>query len=141
MRYIDKVILHCSATPEGESFDAADIRDWHVNGNKWSDIGYHYVILLDGTIEDGRPLEIKGAHVRNENRYSIGVCYIGGCDLDGDPKDTMTYAQESAFKSLMEDLRIRFDDRLPIYGHNEFANKACPSFDVHEKFGVEFTQP
>ena len=78
MRKIRKIIIHCSATKEGHDIDAAEIKKWHVEGNGWSDIGYHYVIKLDGTVEEGRPLERSGAHTLNHNFDSIGICYIGG---------------------------------------------------------------
>ena len=136
MRHIDTIVLHCSATPEGRWHDAEDIRDWHVNGNGWSDIGYHFVITLDGDIEEGRPVERQGAHVRGHNATTIGVCYIGGCDEDMNPKDTMTEEQELAFEQLVCELRDEYGDELDIMGHGDFpgVRKACPSFDVRDKF-------
>lgn len=77
MRKITELILHCSATPEGKDFSTTDIDRWHkARGFKM--IGYHYVIRLDGTIEQGRPLEMTGAHCKGHNAHSIGICYIGG---------------------------------------------------------------
>lgn len=134
MRTINEIILHCSATKEGKHFDASDIRDWHVNGRGWSDIGYHFVILLDGTIEHGRPVEKQGAHVKSRNRNSIGVCYIGGLDDNGKPKDTMTEEQEASFLDIVHSLRLVFGEGISVSGHNEYANKACPSFVLSEKF-------
>ena len=134
MRDINRIIIHCSATPEGRDIDAATIRDWHVNGNKWSDIGYHYVIKLDGTIESGRPLDIAGAHVKGHNADSIGICYIGGADADMNPKDTLNECQEESMRELIFSLRMVWDKHLTLHGHNEYASKACPSFKVREKF-------
>ena len=133
MRDLNKIILHCSATREGKDFSADTIRGWHVNGRGWSDIGYHWVIRLDGSIEVGRPLEKSGAHTKGHNKDSVGVCYIGGCDADGKPKDTMNPEQEKAWRMIVLSLRTLYGD-LTIHGHNEFANKACPSFTVKEKF-------
>jgi N-acetylmuramoyl-L-alanine amidase len=133
MRDLNRIILHCSATREGKDFSADTIRDWHVKGNGWSDIGYHWVIRLDGSIEVGRPLEKSGAHTKGHNKDSVGVCYIGGCDADGKPKDTMNPEQEKAWRMIVLSLRTLYGD-LTIHGHNEFANKACPSFIVKEKF-------
>jgi N-acetylmuramoyl-L-alanine amidase len=133
MRDLNRIILHCSATREGKDFSADTIRDWHVKGNGWSDIGYHWVIRLDGSIEVGRPLEKSGAHTKGHNKDSVGVCYIGGCDADGKPKDTMNPDQEKAWRMIVLSLRTLYGD-LTIHGHNEFANKACPSFIVKEKF-------
>lgn len=96
MRTINSIVIHCSATPEGKNFTAADIDAWHRKRN-FSQIGYHYVIRLDGLVEEGRPIELPGAHCieQSMNRESIGICYIGGCTADGHtPKDTRTLAQQ-----------------------------------------------
>lgn len=131
MRKIDSIIIHCSATPEGRDVSAATIRQWHKAKN-WNDIGYHYIIRLDGTVEQGRPVEQPGAHCTGHNQTTIGVCYIGGVAKDGKtPKDTRTDAQKAALLELVKHLQTVH--RIPssnIFGHNEFANKACPSFDV-----------
>ena len=134
MRDLNRIILHCSATREGKDFSVDTIREWHVNGRGWSDIGYHWVIRLDGSIEVGRPLEKSGAHTKGHNKDSVGVCYIGGCDADGKPKDTMNPEQEKAWRMIVLSLRTLYGNHITIHGHNEFANKACPSFKVKEKF-------
>jgi hypothetical protein len=71
-RKVDKIIVHHSASPQDTT--VAQIRDWHVNGNGWSDIGYHYIILADGTLERGRNINRTGAHCKNKNKGSIGIC-------------------------------------------------------------------
>ncbi len=131
MREITRIIMHCSATEAGRDFDAEDIRTWH-KARGWSDIGYHYVIKLDGTIEAGRPVDRVGAHTKGHNEDSVGVCYIGGLK-DGKPFDTMSEIQEIAFIELVFSLRNVFG-WMPIHGHNEFAAKACPSFNVQVKY-------
>lgn len=78
MRKINKLIVHCSATPEGRDVKTETIKDWHVNGNHWKDIGYHYVIELDGSIHKGRDENVIGAHCSGQNANSIGICYVGG---------------------------------------------------------------
>ena len=69
----------------------------------------------------------------------IGVCYVGGLDGYGDPCDSMTDIQECAFFELVDKLRDVFG-HMTIHGHNEFSAKACPSFDVLDKWGSTFTQ-
>lgn len=134
MRQIDEIVLHCSATPEGRDISAETIKGWHVNERGWSDIGYHFVIRLDGTVEAGRPLHRAGAHVKGRNATTIGVCYIGGMDRNMQAKDTMNHGQERAFRNLVTALRAVYGD-LSLHGHNEYApHKACPSFVVAEKF-------
>lgn len=129
------IIIHCTATPEGRDHDAADIRNWHVNGNGWSDIGYHWVIRLDGTIEKGRPEHIAGAHAKGYNRNTVGVVYVGGCDADMQPKDTRTPEQKKALHCLIIDLKKRYPQAI-ILGHCDLPGvaKACPSFDAISEY-------
>ena len=61
MRHLDKIILHCSATREGQHITVDTMREWHLKRG-WSDIGYHYVIYIDGSVHEGRPIEKTGAH-------------------------------------------------------------------------------
>lgn len=129
MRPINLLVWHCAATPEGKYFDAKDIDGWHKQRG-WSGIGYHYVVLLDGTVQKGRPIDKIGAHVEGHNTGSIGCVYIGGVDAKGKPKDTRTPAQKTAMTQLTKDLLKQFPTIKRIAGHNEFASKACPSFSV-----------
>lgn len=128
MRKIEKIIIHCSATKEGQNFTVNDIDRWHRDRG-FAQIGYHYVIYLDGSIHKGRALEQIGAHCVGHNTYSIGICYIGGVDGNNKPKDTRTEAQKQSLYQLLTELRNKFP-KATIHGHNEFANKACPSFNV-----------
>lgn len=132
MRDINKIILHCSATPEGRHVTAETIRKWHLDRG-WSDIGYHFVVYLDGTVVAGRPVSRVGAHVKGRNRDSIGVCYIGGVDDKGKAKDTRTLEQMQALELLLEDLLNEYPNAT-LHGHNEFSSKACPSFNVREEY-------
>lgn len=135
MRTINTIIIHCSDTPEGRDDTAQDIRSWHLQRG-FKDIGYHYVIRLDGTIEQGRPITKVGAHCTGHNANSIGVCYVGGRTPATEapaPKDTRTDAQKAAMLKLVQQLRNQYNiPATNIYGHRDFANKACPSFDVQQ---------
>lgn len=133
MRDLKRIILHCTATPEGAHFDIATIRRWHVQGNGWKDIGYHYVIYLDGSVHEGRPIEQIGAHTSGHNADSIGIAYVGGVNAAGEAKDTLNAAQEVAMVNLIKALRDQYG-YMSLHGHNEFAAKACPSFNVKTKF-------
>lgn len=132
MRPINEIIIHCAATEEGRNFTVEDIRRWHVQGNGWKDIGYHYVIYLDGSVHPGRPLDQAGAHTTGHNANSIGICYVGGCASDRKtPKDTRTPEQKAALIELVRSLKLVFGVSK-VSGHNEYAKKACPSFDVQK---------
>lgn len=129
MRKITKIIVHCSATPEGRDYTVADIDRWHKQRG-WKGIGYHYVVYRDGSVHTGRDVAAIGAHCTDQNANSIGICYIGGCAADGKtPKDTRTPAQREALRDLVELLKTEYPNAT-IHGHREFANKACPCFDV-----------
>lgn len=133
MRNITKIILHCSATPEGRDVKMETIRDWHVKDNKWRDIGYHYVIELDGGVRTGRRLTLAGAHTVGHNINSIGICYVGGMTKDmKKAKDTRTEAQKESMRVLVAEMKKKYP-LATVHGHNEFANKACPSFDVSKE--------
>jgi len=135
-RKINDIILHCSATAEGNDIKAATIKKWHLK-NGWKDIGYHYIIDLDGTIEIGRPLYQVGAHTTGHNTNSIGICYIGGCAKDGrTPKDTRTPEQKISLYKLVDDLLTLYPTAT-ISCHNQWAAKACPSFKI-EQFNTEY---
>ena len=135
-RNIKEIILHCSANPEGQDIKAAAIRKYHMQTLGWKDIGYNFVIDLDGTIEIGRNLDIAGAHTTNHNSISIGICYIGG--LENKPgvayknlkaKDTRTPAQKESMYKLLHDLLLIYPN-AKVCGHYQFERKACPSFKI-----------
>ncbi len=133
MRQINEIIVHCAATREGRDFTVEDITRWH-KARGFATIGYHYVIYRDGSIHEGRPLEQIGAHCVGHNKHSIGICYIGGCASDGKtPKDTRTPEQKEALLALLRRLKARFPNAT-IYGHRDFAAKACPSFDAFREY-------
>lgn len=132
MRTINKIIVHCADTPEGRDVRAEEIRRWH-KAKGWNDIGYHYVIDLDGNVEPGRPIEQAGAHCQGHNADSIGICYVGGCDKAMKPKDTRTEAQKASLITLLKFLVAKYPG-AKIYGHRDFSSKACPSFDAKTEY-------
>lgn len=131
-RRINKVILHCSATVEGKDYTTADIKKWHL-ARGFSDIGYHWVIYRDGSVHEGRNETISGAHCTGHNSNSIGICYIGGLASDGKTaKDTRTEKQKAALFAVVADVLKRYNLTInDVYCHNQFANKACPSFSIN----------
>lgn len=155
MKTIDAIVIHCSATRAGQDVRAADIDKQHKERG-FKMIGYNYVIDLDGTVEVGRPLTMDGAHCDKPgfsgisyNKHSIGICYVGGLDKDGNAADTRTDAQK---KSLYE-LVWRLFEKYPIteiIGHRDASPdlngdgvisknewiKQCPCFDVKSEFPI-----
>ena len=139
MKEIKNIIVHCSATREGDDSINAEVIDrWHKKRG-WKGIGYHFVVLIDGSIETGRMINKCGAHTKGMNCSSIGVCYIGGVESerneDGkyEAKDTRTPEQIATLLELLRLLKKIYPD-AKIHGHRDFAAKACPSFDATDEY-------
>ena len=146
MRDINLIVVHCSASKEGQDLDVHDMDRIHKRRG-WSGVGYNYVIKLDGEIQKGRDLEKIPAHVRGFNRNSIGVCYIGGVDQNNKPKDTRTEKQKDSLLFLLMELKQRFP-MAEIVGHRDLSpdlngdgeitrnewTKACPCFDAKTEY-------
>lgn len=129
MRDINEIILHCADTRTDQNFDVNDIRDWHIQRG-WSDIGYHFVILLDGTIQNGRDIDIAGAHCKGHNSDTIGVCFMGGKKADGSMWDSCSIEQKGAFTALNMSLDIITGQKLKVSPHSDYSSKTCPNFDI-----------
>lgn len=138
MRHLDSIFIHCTATrPEWwadrrSSEKAAECKRWHVDGNGWSDIGYHYLVDRDGTVTEGRPIEKSGAHARGHNTGSVGIALWGGHSGDQDDKfdEHFTPAQDRALRKLISSLRTEYPSITKVRGHNEVSAKMCPCFQV-----------
>lgn len=137
-RKINDIILHCTATKDGTPFTVEQIRKVH-KANGWSDIGYHWVIYLDGSINQGRSETLSGAHCEGHNANSIGISYVGGLDKNGNPKDTRTKTQKEAMYKKVDELLKKYNLTLNnVHCHNSYTNKkACPCFK-REDFLKEF---
>ena len=133
MRNVTLIVVHCSANKAGSALRAADIDRYHRSLG-WKGCGYHYVIPTDGTIEAGRDEMKIGAHCKNHNRHSLGVCYVGGLDAQGNPADTRTPAQRVALRKLLERLHRKYPKAV-IVGHRDLdSHKACPCFDAVREY-------
>ena len=138
-RRISEIIVHYTATPEGEDFTVRQIRQMHL-ARGFSDIGYHWLVGRDGSIFRGRDESISGAHCKGHNTISIGVSYVGGCPARSTKNwaniglDTRTPAQKQALIRLIKDIKRRYGSAVTVHGHREFANKPCPGFDAKEEY-------
>ena len=146
-RKVTDVVIHCSATTEGKDFRARDIDLWHKKRG-FRKIGYHFVVDIDGGIEQGRPLREVGAHVKDHNAHSIGICYIGGLDKDGKEKDTRTDGQKASLLFLVKALKAAIPTISKVAGHRDYSPdlngngvidpneriKSCPCFDAIEEY-------
>lgn len=155
MRELNRIIIHATATPEGKWYNVDEVRKWHTTpidkgGRGFNDIGYHYLILLNGIFEIGRPLSKPGAHCQGYNRDSIGIAYVGGLDENGKAKDTRTQEQKEGLKKLVNYLLQMYPTITEIKGHRDYSPdldgdgtierhewiKMCPCFNVQDEFNV-----
>lgn len=146
----DTIIIHCSATRENANFTVEQVDMSHkIAGYKRSvpgklkHIGYQYYIRKDGKIFVGRNEDEVGAHTKDHNSHSIGICYEGGLDANGKEKDTRTEAQKVAIIDLIRNIQTRWEIKA-IIGHRDVSPdlngngvvdtceriKACPCFDA-----------
>ena len=147
MRKITLIILHCSATRCNTRYTAEQCRYDHKHHLGWKDIGYHYYVERDGSIHRGRPESVVGAHCKNHNAHSIGVCYEGGLDASGHAADTRTPAQKAALRTLIDNLHRRYPQAI-VLGHRDLSPdlngngliepneylKQCPCFDAMKEY-------
>lgn len=124
----DTIFVHCSATTAAQDIGVREIRQWHKEQG-WLDVGYHYIIKRDGTVETGRDEGAVGSHVKGHNHNSIGVCLVGGINDKGQPEANFTDAQMVALRELLVTLLRKYDGSK-LMAHHEVAPKACPSFDL-----------
>lgn len=124
----DKVkflVVHCADTPAHMDVGVKEIRRWHLERG-FFDVGYHYVIRRDGTIEKGRPDDRPGAHVQGYNGKSLGICLVGGWKGE----NNFTPQQFSTLQGLLILLRLNHPD-AKVVGHRDIAKgKLCPGFDA-----------
>lgn len=141
---INKITIHCSATRPDQECNAAIIDEWH-KARGWSGIGYHYVILRDGTLERGRDVKFMGAHVLGHNEGNIGICMVGGLDKDGKAANTFTDMQFRTMRSIVMAMQDAYGvEDQNIKGHRDYSPdlngdgqitpdefyKQCPCFNV-----------
>ena len=129
MRTIDTIIVHCSDTFPDMDIGAAEIAKWHEKRG-FSSIGYHFVIRRNGKIEEGRHIDMAGAHAKGHNLHSIGICLVGGKSAKGMPASNFARRQWWALDELIDVLQDEYGPGLGVVGHNEVSHKPCPQFDV-----------
>lgn len=145
MRQVDEIIVHCADTHPGWWIDksAEEIRDeitrWHVELRGWKGNGYNELIMRDGTRIGGRDLDDDGdyfeeiaAHTKGRNARTYGICLLGGHGSAATDafEDHFSNAQDRALRQAIADVNARAKKTLRLSGHNEYAAKACPGFNV-----------
>ncbi len=145
-RKINLIVIHCSATRVDQNYTPEQLeRDHKARG--FNSAGYNYYIRKNGEIVPMRPLELIPAHAASYNKNSIGICYEGGLDPDGNPDDTRTESQRQAIIKLLLKLVAQFPNSR-ICGHRDLSpdlngngkieqnewTKMCPCFDAEDEY-------
>jgi N-acetyl-anhydromuramyl-L-alanine amidase AmpD len=130
-RFVDRVFLHCSASDKPEHDSVKVMRDWHVNGNGWDDVGYHFFIRKDGKIEAGRDLEKTPAAQRGHNRATIAIC------LHGLAVEKFRKAQFKSVIELCKAIEAAYQGMVSFHGHCEVSSKSCPVFPYKKVLGLD----
>lgn len=144
MGTLKRLVIHCTATPEGREVKSEEIRHWHTDpvskgGRGWKQVGYTDMFHLDGTVErlvdNNEDSQVDFWEVTNGasgfNATSRHIVYVGGCDKNFQPKDTRTAEQRKAMENYVREFHKLFPC-VEICGHRDLpgVNKSCPSFDV-----------
>ncbi|MBP3833983.1 MAG: N-acetylmuramoyl-L-alanine amidase [Bacteroidaceae bacterium] len=134
LKVVKYLVVHCTATPLSQRVSVEDIDRWH-KAKGWSGIGYHWYVDRDGHIFPGRSEREAGAHVIGYNHCSIGICYEGGLDEQGNSADTRTPAQKAALLFIIKDLKQSYPNAI-VLGHRDFpgVHKDCPCFDAKTEY-------
>ena len=120
-----RILIHHSASEDGDGVDAEAIRRFHVEVRGWREVGYHQLIERIGNTYQavsGRPLYMEGAHCPGQNQIALGLCLVGDYSKVAPPMDQMRVAAE-----VCADWCGRFD--IPteeIHPHRKFKATLCP---------------
>ena len=143
----DMVVVHCTATRVGQDITVEDIHKWHLQRG-FAGIGYHFMIGLDGTIYEGRPIDAVGAQVNGHNSTSVGIVYVGGLNENGKPSDTRTEEQKASLLYIIGYIYEMYDTVEKVVGHRDLSPdkngdgviekhewlKACPCFNAADEY-------
>jgi N-acetyl-anhydromuramyl-L-alanine amidase AmpD len=130
----EMIVVHCAATKPSMDIGYKEIRKWHVEDNGWDDVGYHYIIKRDGTVEVARAEAFQGAHAPAVNSKSIAICLVGGMAEDGDAENNFTLEQFLSLKDLIKKIKMTNPNIVEVVGHCDVQDNKpnCPGFNLKE---------
>ncbi len=132
-RNITKIVVHCSATPQGRYHTAQDLHRWHKERG-WAGIGYHYVLCTGGALQQGRGINYTGAHAKGYNKNSLAICLIGGTNSEHVPtENAFTQDQLLFLEAFLIEMHAMYPN-AEVLGHRDLPNvtKACPCLEVSD---------
>jgi len=130
----EMIVVHCAATKPSMDIGYKEIRKWHVEDNGWDDVGYHYIIKRDGTVEVARAEAFQGAHAPAVNSKSIAICLVGGMAEDGSAENNFTLEQFLSLKDLIKKIKMTNPNIVEVVGHCDVQDNKpnCPGFNLKE---------
>ena len=130
----EMIVVHCAATKPSMDIGYKEIRKWHVEDNGWDDVGYHYIIKRDGTVEVARAEAFQGAHAPAVNSKSIAICLVGGMAEDGGAENNFTLEQFLSLKDLIKKIKMTNPNIVEVVGHCDVQDNKpnCPGFNLKE---------
>jgi len=123
-RKIHRVFIHCSASDHQHHDNIQTIKDWHL-ARGFSDVGYHFFIQKDGTLEYGRDSETTPAAQKGHNRNTLAIC------MHGLKEANFTQAQFDTLNALAVQIDHNYEN-ISFHGHCEVSSKACPVFNYQK---------
>lgn len=131
MRQINKIVVHCTASPDSIDIGFREINQWHKDRGWMSpsgiSCGYHWIVRRNGRVERGRPEDEVGSHAYGHNKRSIGVVWVGTKDIGVEQRKQLL----RVLRGICNKYRVPI---LDVVGHNELegVNKECPVIDMNK---------
>ncbi|KAL1401475.1 hypothetical protein pipiens_006575 [Culex pipiens pipiens] len=125
---VQYVVIHHTATVTCDEMPICknivrSIQDAHQSMNKWSDIGYNFLIANGGNVYEGIGWHRVGAHTRGYNSKSIGIAFIG----DFSEELPTVKALRAAGKLLRCGVALgELDPEYMLYGARQLSATASP---------------
>ena len=126
-KVLNTIVVHHSATAYG---NPNEVQDLHMDGRRFADVAYHYLIDTEGTIYEGREINIRGAHVQGFNTGSVGIVLLGNFN-----EDQPTESQIESLQELVDYLRYAYEIQY-LAGHKDYPNQSpdgteCPGDNLY----------
>jgi len=128
-RRIHRVFIHCSASDHEHHDNISTMKSWHL-ARGFSDVGYHFFIQKDGTLEYGRDIEKTPAAQKGHNLYTLAIC------MHGLKVESFTQAQFDTLNKLAIQIEHNYDN-ISFHGHCEVSKKACPVFNYRKVLDLD----
>ena len=137
-RKVHRVFIHCSASNHAHHDNIATMKSWHL-ARGFRDVGYHFFIQKDGTLEYGRDIEKTPVAQKGHNLNTLAIC------MHGLKEKNFTEAQFETLKKLAQQIEHNYEN-ISFHGHCEVSKKACPVFNYKkvldlDKYGSLNTNP